>query len=79
MEAIVLGIINIVLLAGKFVWDWWSGKKEREKRQAETQKRDKELVTLVLQKVRRDHRESNRGVAAMEDEVDAWLTRINGS
>lgn len=79
MEAIVIGVINLLLFAGKFVWDWWVGKKEKEKLRAELEKRDRALVSMVLQRARRQGQDSNRGLVKMEDEVQAWLKRINES
>ena len=76
---VALGVINLLLFAGKFIWDWWSDKRERERRQAETIKRERELVKLVLQKARRENVDANRGVAEMDEEVDRWMKRINES
>lgn len=75
MEAIVLGVINLLLLAGKFAWDWWIGKKADEKRAREKAERDKELAEMVRELAKSQRRRDNRGLVKLEDRLQEWINR----
>lgn len=75
MEAIVLGIINLLLLAGKFFWDWWVGRKAAEERAKEKAARDKELAEIVRDMAKKQRRRDNQGMVEIEDRIQQWLKR----
>jgi hypothetical protein len=71
--ALVIG--NFLLLIGKFVWDWWSGKRERERLQREMYARDNELAELILKQAQATAKEDNAGIVELEDRVDEYMNR----